>query len=515
MKLKTIVAFFLVLFAALIFSLKNPTFTKAGPVCGASSSPCGCYPDCHIDSKGQTKCSMRCDCCPNEPDPPNPPKPPAPPKECKWGGYGPCEPPGQQEQCNNCGDCRTRSCNLCTPKCNFALRCGQSNGCGGTCNQDNRWSACDPDTYLQTNPCAAEPRECTGTIEGSVFDNTLGQCNNPQRNNGGQGGVTVVAQGSTQPGQTCDIFGSAVTDSQGRYSIGNLCVPSVYVIAANREISQYCAGDTVLLSTGDQVVRNINLGTAGVPWWQAIGGDIQTRGTIISFVPSRNYLMGNTSRLDGVAIYGSTTPTVTPGNISLTGWLANSDFSFRSYGFDYLRNLVPSQTNLIPLAGDIGNTPLSSGGVDTNGYFWFEREGNLTINSDVNISGGRKVVVFVNGGNLTINGDITVNSPGSDFFMVMVGKNSDGNGGNIIVGDSVTQLEGIFLTDNNFNTGESNQQLHVVGSVTAWGGVILDRDTSVTNNQQPSELFEFSPGMIMAYPQALARERIVWREVAP
>ncbi len=104
--------------------------------------------------------------------------------------------------------------------------------------------------------------------------------------------------------------------------------------------------------------------------------------------------------------------------------------------------------------------------------------------------------------------------------MVIVGKEADGDKGDIIVDPSVTHptqpaLEGLFLAEHQFHTGASDRQLYVRGSVVAWEGVVLERNLGDANQTTPGELFEYAPELLSTYPRNLTRTRVNWKEVAP
>jgi hypothetical protein len=118
-----------------------------------------------------------------------------------------------------------------------------------------------------------------------------------------------------------------------------------------------------------------------------------------------------------------------------------------------------------------------------------------------------KNVLFVNG-NLNITGNITLDdgAAGDGFFVAIVS-------GNITVDPTVTNLEGIYLSNGTFSTGLGTTQLQVRGTVASYGGVNLQRNLS--NNTQPAELFTFAPDQIALFPEKLGFRRTRWTEVAP
>ena len=129
------------------------------------------------------------------------------------------------------------------------------------------------------------------------------------------------------------------------------------------------------------------------------------------------------------------------------------------------------------------------------------------------------MILLVDSADFYINAPINL-TDGQGFFMVMVGKNSDGNKGNILIdptvgGGASPNLEGIYEADAQFRTGLSAIQLRVRGSVTGYDKVDLQRDLGIANSNTPAEFFEFAPDQIMLFPARLGVRKINWKEVAP
>jgi len=155
----------------------------------------------------------------------------------------------------------------------------------------------------------------------------------------------------------------------------------------------------------------------------------------------------------------------------------------------------------------------NQGAVSPDGYKWYFREGDLTMQGEPTL-GNTKVILFVNG-NLTIDGIIDL-TRGTGFFMAIVS-------GNIIVDPDVVhpsagepELEGLFVADGNFTSGSDgdDEQLYIRGMVTAYQQVQLDKalnDNSIT----PAELFTYAPDLLFNYPRSLTLKRTRWKEVTP
>jgi len=342
---------------------------------------------------------------------------------------------------------------------------------------------------------------------------------------------------STSDSQTTPV------GADGNYTLSNVEPGDSYIIALEDGSgalvsSCSCPGNCQFVGAvpiGATITRDFYTGPPG-PWWQVIDGDVLTNGSLSSLIPSScslpgcnpNFILDGPGGYPGVAIYGGSSYDFSTGSsdgrdqVSSQGWLANSSYLGKEYHYSYFARLVPSdvqeQTDEITEETVTGGD-FNSGGSPARGYIWYKREGDLTINGNVNLVGTRKVVLFVNGGDLNINGRINLQS-GESFFMAIVGKDDSGNKGNIIVDPSVSHpvkpgLEGIFLADSQFKTGSDDKQLYIRGSVAAWEGIVLERDLDDDNSDTPAELFEYAPDLIFNYPQEMLRDVIRWREVAP
>ena len=285
------------------------------------------------------------------------------------------------------------------------------------------------------------------------------------------------------------------------------------------------------------VTRCSNTATLDVvspgPWWQVKDADIITSGDIISSIPLSCALPGCNPLLGleglggfpGVPAYGGSTAGFGEGSVSSTGWLANTQSSFRKiYDYSFFSRLVRPDVVLTEISSpSVNGGFFASGGTSSRGFVWYHFDGatlgDLTITDDMNIIGDRKVVLLVKEADLYINGRITLQKEGEGFFMVIVGKDEGGNKGNIFVNASVVheskpELQGVFLAEGQFKTGTGNEQLHIRGMVAAYGGVVLERDLT-DNSTEPAEVFEFAPDLIFTYPRDLTFKRLRWKEVAP
>ncbi|MCH7730569.1 Ig-like domain-containing protein [Patescibacteria group bacterium] len=265
------------------------------------------------------------------------------------------------------------------------------------------------------------------------------------------------------------------------------------------------------------------------PWWQTADADVITTGNLQSLIPSSCTLptcnpvfsISGTGGYPGVPVYGGTTFNFDSGTTSSTNWLANSAYiQRRLYDYSYFRGQVPADITLnsVTSATVDGSFFESGGTTDASGYTWYLYDGAalggvLRIDSNMTLSGGRRVILFVGNADLELGGRINLTDKGADFFMAIVDQSTQ-------VLPAVTNpggpaLEGLYLTDTTFSTGSGTEQLHLRGFVTAHSGFNLERDLGSANDVTPAELFEGAPELIFTYPRALTLRRILWREVAP
>lgn len=278
-----------------------------------------------------------------------------------------------------------------------------------------------------------------------------------------------------------------------------------------------CMGTSGGLASDSTTVTVTNL-----PWWQAKGGSVIVGGgNISSNIPAlctppscSPYLIleggvGETYH-PGIAMFGGTSTNFGSGGVSTKGWLANSPYLGKAWNYNSFVNLIPSSYTITDIAGAlVGDATLDASREPQEGYIWYRKNGDLTISGDVSISGGKKVILLVQG-DLYINSPISLESQ-DDFLMLIVGKRPVGTGGNIIINGSVTNLKGVFFADNNLTTGTSTNPLTIQGSVVA-NTISLRRTGTGTT---PSELFEYAPEIMLNYPDVLNRNHLTWKETVP
>ncbi len=267
-------------------------------------------------------------------------------------------------------------------------------------------------------------------------------------------------------------------------------------------------------------------------WWQVKEGDVVADGVISSTIPitayDANLITHDLGEFPGVATYrGSINPVPldpNPPDISSTDWNTNSVNSPNEPDYAFFEGRVSSS-----ILTDVTITTVDASDLASvepiDGYYWLRYDGaiygnNLTIEDsaggDVNL-GNNKVVLFVDEADLTINSRILLDD-GEGFLLVIVDRDiivdPSVGGPHEDPGPLVPDLEGIYITDQQFSTGEGDEPLHVRGSVVGIGGISLDRDLS-DNSLYPAELFEYGIDQILAFPSDLTPRQLIWREVAP
>lgn len=276
----------------------------------------------------------------------------------------------------------------------------------------------------------------------------------------------------------------------------------------------------------------VSVGAPG-PWWQTEDADITANGELVSLIPSVCSLpvcdpvlgIAGEGGFPGIPSLVGAMNLGSHGSVSSTGWSAESGpGSRRNYSYSHFIRQIPSDVEFTEVQSSVvGGSLFESGGILSRGAFWYRYDGSsgigLTVSGNANV-GSRKVILLVADSNLYLNGKINLDD-GGGFFAAIVGRDSDGNGGNITVGpsvggaaDGVPELEGLFVADSEFGTGAGSSQLHVRGSVAGLSGVVLGRDLD-DDSQTPAEYFEYAPDLILNIPSSLKMSRYDWLEVAP
>ena len=473
----------------------------------------------------------------------------------EWCGDGSCN--GDEDcSCSDCSPCCSASAptisSLAKVPSSSTWRLTWSGGSGNTRN-----------VYIGTSQSAVEancPSGCTVKAEGLASGTTTydvsgltpgnfyysrvvayndAGCNSASATNTALSSCDVspsslsieVGQSATLSTTVSDLAGGTVSYSKSGAFV-NISPPASdnsYTYATT--VTGVSAGSGTVTNTiaspaciGSSVITVLNPG----PWWQSVDGDVTTNGDLLDGIPFVGSLYMSAigpGGYPGIPAYGGTTD-VASDKVSETGWIANttsnatkvfnSTFFFNSVPADVTPTQVPSSTE--------DGTTFTTLGTEEGGYYWYEYDStnyggvDLTLTNSFDV-GTRKVILLVKGADVLIQGDINL-TDGSGFFLMVAGEDSGGNGGNILVDSGVggggPNLEGIYVSDNQFATGVAATQLYIHGTVAAYGGVSLERDLGgPTNATTPAEVFEYAPELELLYPSKLGTRAINWQEVAP
>lgn len=272
------------------------------------------------------------------------------------------------------------------------------------------------------------------------------------------------------------------------------------------------------------------------PWWQVINGSVTSGGStgnLTSLIPDSCtlpgcnplFILNGSAGRPGTALYGGiannydfSSNTTNRGTVSSTNWISNTTHQAQTSDWTYIKSLLTTD-----ITANYNNLPASINNGNINaapykGYSWYYRSGDMSIDNPINIA-GEKAVIIIEGGNLTINRNINIANPENSFILIVVGRNSSGAGGNIIIDPQVTELQGLFIVDGDFRTGTTgaanDTRLEVLGAVSALDGVDLQRDLGDGNVNQPAEEFTYDPRQVLQFPPYLMSDLVIWKEVAP
>jgi hypothetical protein len=261
-------------------------------------------------------------------------------------------------------------------------------------------------------------------------------------------------------------------------------------------------------------------------WWQVEDSDVTVvNGDIISPIPGTCSLpvcnpvfdIEGPGGFPGVPMFSGNSDFssgVGPGVVSTAGWLADARYiSLTNYSYAFFFRLVPGDAirSSIATATITPNYLKNQGAISPDGYKWYFRTGDLTLQGEPTIEGD-KIILFVDG-DLTIDGIIDL-SKGSGFFMAISSGTITVNPGVSHPTASEPELEGLFVADQDFITATGSDPLTIRGMVTAYGSVILNRNLT-DNSQNPAELFNYAPDLLFNYPPSLTLKRTRWKEVTP
>jgi len=131
-------------------------------------------------------------------------------------------------------------------------------------------------------------------------------------------------------------------------------------------------------------------------------------------------------------------------------------------------------------------------------------EGDYVTDGEISVVDGENMIILVNG-EVTISANINVDPGG---FLAIISS------GNITIGNTVTNVEGVYVADGIIDSGTGTSQLIGEGIFTGWGGFNLQRDLP-DNSQLPAERFIYRPDLVRNVYHYLLKPKVSWQEVAP
>ena len=207
-------------------------------------------------------------------------------------------------------------------------------------------------------------------------------------------------------------------------------------------------------------------------WWQVRDGGASAKGNVRSDADANGGTLVDKTGVPAVVSCGGTTcsPAGDPKSWDVVSTISSAALADNSYA-EFKRR--------------VGNkvTPQAYSGLLTTGY-WQVGASGTSLGGAV----GDNVVVILSEGPVTITSNLTLGSQG---ILIVIAK------GNITVNPAVNNIQGLFLTDVTFATGDSATPLVIDGSVAALTGVTLQRTTT---GATPAELFVHHPEYLARIP---------------
>jgi hypothetical protein len=270
---------------------------------------------------------------------------------------------------------------------------------------------------------------------------------------------------------------------------------------------------------------NLYIAPADQPWWQALGGDVHVNSTdegginIVSSLPDGEYFADRLG--DGVGSAGLAS--IFGGDMALGQGKVRNDGNWKVAGSWFDPRKRPENYNYFMAKYAGMTTPLASSakpscGTGSCGYEAGELDilaGETSWSNTSNWGAGEKIVVFV-AGDLTINENITLPTTAGGslqgVFLAFIVS------GNIIVGDSVDTLEGVYIANRSVQLGAGAEPLKTRGTIVGWAeaestgnGVVIAR-TPATG---ASVTFEYWPELVLNTPKELTSTRQYFVEALP
>lgn len=358
---------------------------------------------------------------------------------------------------------------------------GCSSACGGICSD---WA------------------EATFTVASGISGQVKSDINNEALMVGEK--CVLAGAGAIQPGSDSQVVVGAdigYVDGSGNYSVTTLAGSGLVATLVSGDPTYVCTcplGCSYSTSS-PQTDLDYFVSSQAFAWWQVVDGDVHADGgNISSQIPAaaaNPYLItgvgGGVASFTGSIDIGS-------GMLAENGqdWQAQTSYQGNKTDYGYFERILKDD----PLAFSLwtGSQPGENGVYSATGDISTSGVWNITT---------EKIVILADG-NVTIADNINV-APGG--FLAIISS------GNIIIGDTVTNIEGVYVADGAISSGTSDSQLIGEGIFTGWLGIDLTgrNFNTIQNNTTPSEIFVYRPDLVRSAYQYLLKSKIAWQEVAP
>jgi len=156
--------------------------------------------------------------------------------------------------------------------------------------------------------------------------------------------------------------------------------------------------------------------------------------------------------------------------------------------------------------------------------FYYRADGDVVTPGPLTIPSGKSFILLLGDKDITIRDNIVFEDETSFFMIAARGDPSGSDHGDITVGAKVTELEGVYYTENGTFTTKSDKDLSVpvFDSQTLFlrGNFVaeefeLNRDLGKDNKTTPAESFYFLPFLQFTTPSFLQVRYTIWQEMRP
>lgn len=277
-------------------------------------------------------------------------------------------------------------------------------------------------------------------------------------------------------------------------------------------------GDTGLQETATVTIPDVNITTEVVTYCIRDNAGNTTRG-IYPVITDACFSASNMSPIPNLDTYRSLTST----RLGSTTFTANQKYGysfsenttnaacFRGILATNIQTLVTNQleprttTTLTNWESDRAPTKANTSVLNTNGYYYYRYTTSTsnTLNLTTNPTGTGTKSVIVEGGNIHIKANITYSGTGKSLILI-ARKNSAGNGGDIIIDPTVTNIDAILIADGgalkSVDATTTGDRLTINGRIYSYntrGGSLKPSGADVVNADTP-KVFNASGALVNA-----------------